>query len=69
MGGVGRGRVARPTLATHPGNKQTNRQTDRVPQSNPLTLRTQGSKWSARHPLALTYWGVLGLVRRRLGQA
>ena len=33
-----------------PDNRQTHRQTDTVPQPNPLSQRTQGSKYAARAP-------------------
>ena len=45
------GRASRPRPTR---NKHTNRQTDKALQPNPLPHRTQGPKYAARHPLALT---------------
>ena len=46
--------AARDPPGTHKQiDKQTNKQTDVASQLNPLTQRTQGSKYAARHPLAL----------------
>ena len=46
--------IGRATGRDPPGtNRHTDRQTDKAPQPNPLTHRTQGPKYAARHPLAL----------------
>ena len=55
--------------ATHPEHtdRQTDKQTDVASQPNPLTQRTQGSKYAARHPLALMI-NILSFDHCRVGK-
>ena len=50
---LGRASRPRPTRNKQT-SKQTSKQTDKALQPNPLPNRTQGPKYAARHPLALT---------------